>query len=158
MPEDDRTEGWQRGLPPGKYYDGMVDDFEVYFSPGGVKWHRRRSEIEKLVNRIVHGSGSDMTLDQQYANKRVLAERLVNEMVTVFSTKGAARAVEITNRVVTLLMREDSELATMFLAEALDEKHGQMVNRAFTRVRRLSPTPLLLEHYLNAKEATNGSV
>lgn len=33
---------WKRGLPPGRYYDGMVDDFEVYFSPAGVVWHRRR--------------------------------------------------------------------------------------------------------------------
>lgn len=33
---------WKRGLPPGKYYEGMTRDFEVYFSPGGEKWHRRR--------------------------------------------------------------------------------------------------------------------
>lgn len=30
-------DGWKPGLPPGKYYEGMVDDFEVYFSPGGAK-------------------------------------------------------------------------------------------------------------------------
>jgi len=34
---------WKRGMPRGKYYDGMVNDYEVYFSPGGQKWHRRRS-------------------------------------------------------------------------------------------------------------------
>jgi hypothetical protein len=33
---------WKRGYPPGKYYEGMVDDFEVYFSPGGFVWHRRK--------------------------------------------------------------------------------------------------------------------
>ena len=38
---------WKPGLPPGKYYEGMVDDFEVYFSPGGLKWHRRLTPIVK---------------------------------------------------------------------------------------------------------------
>lgn len=42
---------WKRGLPPGKYYEGMVDDFEVYFSPGGIKWHRRRSADERDLYR-----------------------------------------------------------------------------------------------------------
>lgn len=42
----DKSE-WKRGMPPGKYYEGMTDDFEVYFSPGGVKWHRRRSADER---------------------------------------------------------------------------------------------------------------
>ena len=41
--EGDASE-WKRGLPRGKYYEGMVRDYEVYFSPGGVKWHRRRTE------------------------------------------------------------------------------------------------------------------
>lgn len=39
--------GWKRGLPPGKYYEGMTEDFEVYFSPGGFKWHRERSADER---------------------------------------------------------------------------------------------------------------
>lgn len=38
------TVPWKRGLPPGAYYEGMTDDYEVYFSPGGVKWHRKRSD------------------------------------------------------------------------------------------------------------------
>ena len=42
-----RPDGWKRGLPPGPYYEGMVDDFEVYWAPAGVKWHRRRSPDEK---------------------------------------------------------------------------------------------------------------
>lgn len=41
---------WKRGLPPGKYYEGMFDDFEVYLSPVGLKWHRRRSQ-EEIANR-----------------------------------------------------------------------------------------------------------
>lgn len=41
-------EGWQRGLPPGPLTDAMLRDFEVYFSPGGVKWYRERSEDQKL--------------------------------------------------------------------------------------------------------------
>lgn len=40
-------DGWKRGLPPGPYYEGMTEDFEVYFSPGGVKWHRRRTPDER---------------------------------------------------------------------------------------------------------------
>lgn len=38
---------WKRGLPPGKYYEGMVDDYEVSFAIAGGKWHRRRTEEEK---------------------------------------------------------------------------------------------------------------
>lgn len=34
---------WKRGLPPGRYYPGMEDDYEVYFSPGGLIWHKRKS-------------------------------------------------------------------------------------------------------------------
>lgn len=36
---------WRRGLPPGKFYPGMVDDFEVAFAPL-MKWHRRRSRAD----------------------------------------------------------------------------------------------------------------
>jgi hypothetical protein len=42
MREEKKVNSWKRGLPPGKYYDGMVDDFEIYYSPMGWKWHRRR--------------------------------------------------------------------------------------------------------------------
>lgn len=42
MPND-----WKRGLPPGEYYEGMVEDFEVYFTVGGVKWHRKRTPEER---------------------------------------------------------------------------------------------------------------
>lgn len=31
---------WRMGLPPGPYYEAIAKDFEVYFSPGGVIWHR----------------------------------------------------------------------------------------------------------------------
>ena len=37
------TVPWKRGLPRARWYDGMTDDYEVYFSPGGQKWHRRRT-------------------------------------------------------------------------------------------------------------------
>ena len=39
--QEERAE-WKPCLPPGEYYDGMVDDFEVYFSPGGQIWHRAK--------------------------------------------------------------------------------------------------------------------
>lgn len=42
---------WNPGLPPGKLYDGMVDDFEVYYSPGGVKWYRSRSPEDAAAHR-----------------------------------------------------------------------------------------------------------
>lgn len=32
---------WIHGYPPDDYYEGMENDFEVYFSPGGWIWHRR---------------------------------------------------------------------------------------------------------------------
>jgi hypothetical protein len=37
---------WKHGLPPGKYYEGMVDDYEVAFTPLS-KWHRRRTPEER---------------------------------------------------------------------------------------------------------------
>jgi hypothetical protein len=39
--------GWKRGLPPGPYYAGMVDDFEVSFTAGGTRWHRKRTPEER---------------------------------------------------------------------------------------------------------------
>lgn len=42
------TNGWKRGLPPGPYYDGMVDDYEVAFAPL-AKWHRKRTPEEKAA-------------------------------------------------------------------------------------------------------------
>lgn len=32
---------WLPGLPPGDYYPGMEDDFEVRYAPMAV-WHRRK--------------------------------------------------------------------------------------------------------------------
>jgi hypothetical protein len=40
---------WRPGLPPGKYYEGMVDDFEVFFSVIGRKLHRRRTPEQKAA-------------------------------------------------------------------------------------------------------------
>jgi hypothetical protein len=45
MPTDDTREAreaWLPGFPPGHYYDGMTDDFEVDFTAGGLIWHRRK--------------------------------------------------------------------------------------------------------------------
>lgn len=33
---------WRRGLPPGRYYPGMLDEYEARGGPGRW-WHRRRS-------------------------------------------------------------------------------------------------------------------
>jgi hypothetical protein len=51
MTEKQTTSEWKRGLPPGKLYDGMVDDYEVEFTMGGQKWHRRRSPEEAAEHR-----------------------------------------------------------------------------------------------------------
>lgn len=39
---------WKKGLPPGKYYEGMVDDYEVSFAPLAT-WHRKRTLEEKAA-------------------------------------------------------------------------------------------------------------
>ncbi|NBW15811.1 MAG: hypothetical protein EBR82_48275 [Caulobacteraceae bacterium] len=41
---------WKPGLPPGPYYDGMVDDFEIAFAPMAT-WHRRRSPEHAAEHR-----------------------------------------------------------------------------------------------------------
>lgn len=33
---------WTPGLPPGKYYPGMEDDYEVRFTPMGQIFHRKK--------------------------------------------------------------------------------------------------------------------
>jgi len=53
--KDSRKAEWKPGLPPGKYYEGMTDDFEVYFSPGGMKWHRRRARNPALTTPRADG-------------------------------------------------------------------------------------------------------
>lgn len=42
---------WKPGYPPGKYYEGMLDDYEVYFSVGGVVWHRRKMDDGKEASK-----------------------------------------------------------------------------------------------------------
>ena len=39
------TDAWRRGLPP----DMNVEAWEVYFSPGGVVWHRPKPQ-ERTAN------------------------------------------------------------------------------------------------------------
>ncbi len=43
------ADGWKCGLPPGKYYEGMVDDYEVAFTPL-AKWHRKRTPEERAAH------------------------------------------------------------------------------------------------------------
>jgi hypothetical protein len=40
---------WTRGLPPGKYYNGMVDDFEAV--PTVMGWVHRRRTPEEIAAR-----------------------------------------------------------------------------------------------------------
>ena len=47
------AEDWKPGLPPGKLYDAMVDDYEVEFTVGGRKWHRRRSPEQAAAHRAL---------------------------------------------------------------------------------------------------------
>ena len=61
--------GWKRGLPPGKYYEGMENDFVVQFTVIGVKWHRRRTEEEKQAHIALKAENerrrSEMTSQQR---------------------------------------------------------------------------------------------
>lgn len=41
---------WSRGLPPGKYYPGMEEDFEVYFTAGGWPWWRRKAGYATTID------------------------------------------------------------------------------------------------------------
>ncbi len=48
--DKDRLPGpWKRGLPRGPFTEQMLRDFEVYFTIGGVKWHRRRSKEDRAA-------------------------------------------------------------------------------------------------------------
>ncbi len=58
---------WKRGLPPGKSYDGMIDDYEVCFTAGGLKWHRKRTDDEKQV-WIALKSMNTLALSSQQGN------------------------------------------------------------------------------------------
>lgn len=44
-----KPQRWKHGLPPGKLYPGMVDDYEVVFAPL-AKWHRRRTERGSFIH------------------------------------------------------------------------------------------------------------
>lgn len=37
---------WKRGLPPGRYYPGMEDDYEVHFGMLGMKHYRQRASAD----------------------------------------------------------------------------------------------------------------
>lgn len=42
---------WRRGLPPGRFYEGMTDDYECYPTIAGGWWHRRRTPEEAAAHR-----------------------------------------------------------------------------------------------------------
>lgn len=46
--------GWKPGLPRGPITAEMTETYEVYFSPGGMKWHRRRTADEIAEYRRHH--------------------------------------------------------------------------------------------------------
>jgi len=49
LPRESRMAEWKRGFPPGKYYEGMVDDYEVRFTPL-THWYRKRTPEEKAAH------------------------------------------------------------------------------------------------------------
>lgn len=57
-----RNYDWKRGLPPVSVYEGMTDDFEVYLSPGGFKWYRRRSAKDREHHRKMRTSKKEVVL------------------------------------------------------------------------------------------------
>lgn len=40
---------WRKGLPPGNYYPGMADDYDLSFTLAGPKWHRKRTPDQKAA-------------------------------------------------------------------------------------------------------------
>jgi hypothetical protein len=48
MTGSDTTNQWKIGFPPGDYYEGMTDDFEVAFTVGGIVWHRRKVRVASV--------------------------------------------------------------------------------------------------------------
>lgn len=59
MGMSERDDEWKPGLPPGPYYDGMIEDFEVYFSPAGAKWHRRKCKNDDAQRAALAASGEE---------------------------------------------------------------------------------------------------
>lgn len=47
---------WRPGFPPGQYYVGMTDDFEVKFTPIGVVWHREAVRKTTMIRRSTTGT------------------------------------------------------------------------------------------------------
>jgi hypothetical protein len=45
---------WKPGLPPGAYYPGMEDDYEVRHTPGGAVWHRRKRPLSAAAADAAH--------------------------------------------------------------------------------------------------------
>lgn len=45
---------WLPGLPPGEYYPGMEDDFEVKYAPLAI-WYRRKARDKDDVRRSMVG-------------------------------------------------------------------------------------------------------
>lgn len=65
---------WKCGLPPGEYYEGMIQDFEVYFSPGGLIWHRRRDPDEAAFLRCAEGNTSSSKCPSSPTTRTALEE------------------------------------------------------------------------------------
>lgn len=39
---------WERGFPPGSYYPGMEEEWEVYLTAGGWPWCRRKASATTI--------------------------------------------------------------------------------------------------------------
>jgi len=45
------SDGWKRGLPKGKVTHEMLETYEVYYSPIGVVWHRKKPLKPEAASR-----------------------------------------------------------------------------------------------------------
>lgn len=61
---------WKRGLPRGKYYPGMTDNYEVAFAPL-AKWHRRRTSQGAFVHASARAV-SDSSCCKNYNAPRIV--------------------------------------------------------------------------------------
>lgn len=63
---------WKPGLPPGDYYEGMVDDFECVPAVMGW-WHRRRTPEEVAAHLELKASMAAMRQQQPTASDKETA-------------------------------------------------------------------------------------
>lgn len=63
MTKPQEHNNWKPGLPRGKVTQKMLDEYEVYFSPMGQKWHRKKEK--PMTENTTLTDGSPVTPDHR---------------------------------------------------------------------------------------------